>query len=227
MPDLDALVHHQLVRGLIDQGRVPTNGELADALKATPEAIEASLRRLHDGHGLVLHPHRPEPWVIHPFATSPTLTWVAQHSRGWWSPCIWCGLGVATLVGGEVTIQSRLGGESSDITIRCRDGNVHDSDLWAHFPEPPRFAWGNVHHFCARLLPFARREDVLPWAERHGFVPGQVLPLAQLADLARRWYGRHADRDWHKWTVAEAADIFREAGLTGPFWSLDARAGTY
>jgi hypothetical protein len=47
------------------------------------------------------------------------------------------------------------------------------------------------------------------------------MPLAQLQALARRWYGRHLDESWVKWTPAQAAEIFQAVGLTGPFWALD------
>jgi hypothetical protein len=224
--ELESLVHHQIVRGLIDAGRAPTGDELATKLGVPVAEIEATLRRLDAAHGLVLHPHVVAPWVVHPFATSPTLTWVAKEGRGWWAPCIWCGLGVATLVGGDVTIHSRIGGESEDIEIQVHDGDVEDG-LWAHFPEPPRLAWGNVHHFCARLLPFRSASDVAPWAARHGFKPGEVLPMRQLARLARVWYGTHANVHWKKWTMSEAAEIFRRVGLEGPFWSLESKSGVY
>lgn len=225
---LDSLVHHALVRGLLDHGRLPPRPALAEKIGVALTEFDASLQRLHDTHGLVLHPQSTETWVIHPFTTSPTLTWVQQGTRGWWAPCLWCGLGIANLVGGDVTIHTRLGGESEDIDIQVHDGEIGgDRDLWVHFPEPPRLAWGNVHHFCSRLLPFRAATDVGPWAERHGLPLGAVLPASQLASLARAWYGKHANADWRKWTVREAAEIFRGAGLEGPFWSLDTREGVY
>ena len=224
---LDSSVHHLLIRGLIDDGKVPNGKALAEKLSAPVGEIEASLRRLNDVHGLVLHPHVCEPWIIHPFSTSPTATWVQQGDRGWWAPCCWCALGIAALVGGDVTIHTRIGGEAEDIDILVRDGVVQNTGLWAHFPEPPRLAWGNVHHFCARLLPFHSPADVTAWTDRHALPLGAVLPLSQLADLARRWYGAHADAAWRKWTMREASDIFKASGLTGPFWSLETRAGTF
>ena len=150
-----------------------------------------------------------------------------QGNRGWWAPCCWCALGIAALVGGDVVIHARIGGEAEDIDIRVTDGVVQTRDLWAHFPEPPRLAWGNVHHFCARLLPFHKPEDVTAWTDCHALPLGAVVPLPQLADLAGRWYGAHADAAWRKWTMAEAAEILRASGLTGPFWSLEVRDGAF
>ncbi|HZN37418.1 MAG TPA: arsenic resistance N-acetyltransferase ArsN2, partial [Planctomycetota bacterium] len=93
---VDMAVHHALVRGLIDAGRVPPNRDLAARLGIAVPELERALRRLARSHSLVLYPHAPEPWLVHPFSTSPTHTWIARGDDGWWAPCLWCGLGVAT-----------------------------------------------------------------------------------------------------------------------------------
>jgi hypothetical protein len=225
--ELDMAVHHRLIRDLIEHGRSPTNAELARALGLNVPEIEQSLHRLAQSHSLVLHPDRCEPWVVHPFSLSPTHTWVASGARGWWAPCLWCALGVCVLVGGEVVIHARIGGEAEAVEIHVANGIPAESRLFAHFPEPPRLAWGNVHHFCARLLPFHDRAEVAAWCERHRFPLGQVLPLTQLAELARAWYGRHAQPDWRKVNLVEAAAIFRSVDLIGEFWRLDSGDATY
>jgi Alkylmercury lyase len=223
----ESLIHHLLVRGLLDNGRTPTNAELAAHAKLSATEVERALRSLDATHGLVLHPHRCEPWIVHPFSTSPTHTWVASAQRGWWAPCLWCGLGISALSGTETVIHTRIGAEAEPLEIRARAGVPLDTDLWIHLPEPPRLAWGNVHHFCARLVAFHQPGDAAAWADRHGFTPGQVLPITLLGDLARRWYGRHADRDWTKWTISEARQILADVGLQGPFWDLPTAEGKF
>jgi hypothetical protein len=99
--------------------------------------------------------------------------------------------------------------------------------LWIHFAVPPRNAWDCVHHFCATVLPFRRPEDVGTWSDRHGIPMGAVAPIAQVMDLGREWYARHADPDWRKWTVREAAEIFRKVGLVGDFWEIPATEGGF
>ena len=44
--------------------------------------------------------------------------------------------------------------------------------------------------------------------------------MAQLAHLARRWYGDRLDPGWRPRTVAESQAILDEVGLTGPAWRL-------
>lgn len=224
----DMAVHCRLVRELLDRGRLAAPDTLARSLGLDVPALEASLRRLAASHSLVLHPHVCEPWVVHPFSLSPTHTWVATAERGWWAPCLWCAFGICTLAGGSAVIHTRIGGEAEAVAIPVVDGEVAGaSEYVVHFPEPPRLAWGNVHHFCARLLPFHCRADVEAWCDRHGFAPGCIVPLEQLARLGRLWYGHHARPDWVKVTAAEAGAIFQAVGLSGSFWEIEPREATF
>jgi hypothetical protein len=49
---------------------------------------------------------------------------------------------------------------------------------------------------------------------------GELVDLATLAELARRWYGDRLDRDWRPRTLAESQAILDSVGLTGEFWRL-------
>lgn len=229
MPEvsLESTVHHLIVDTMLRSARAPTRHELTlQTGRGLPE-IKRALQSLHDQHGLVLHPHEMEPWIVHPFSTSPTHTWVAASDRGWWAPCLWCGLGISALHSESVVIHTRIGAEQEPIAIPAHQGVPQRDDLWVHFPEPPRLAWSNVHHFCARLVAFHQAADAQAWTRRHGFQLGQVLPITQLGDLARRWYGRHADPGWVKWSLPQARDIFAQCGLTGEFWSLPGGEGKF
>jgi hypothetical protein len=225
--DFDTSVHYQLVSGLLSEGKIPSNLALAERMAVSVEVIENALRRLADNHGLVLHPHVSEPWVIHPFSVSPSATWVEAGDRGWWAPCMWCACGIATLAGGDATIHTRIGGEREDVDIHVAGGQVIEKNLWVHFAVPPRAAWDNVHHFCATVLSFRHPDDVRAWSERHGISQGAVIPISQVMDLGKAWYGRHADQEWHKWSVREASMIFTKVGLAGEFWELPVSEGGF
>ena len=49
---------------------------------------------------------------------------------------------------------------------------------------------------------------------------GEVVDLATLAELARRWYGNRLDPGWRPRTLAESQAILDSVGLTGEFWRL-------
>jgi hypothetical protein len=224
---VDAGVHHAFIDRLRQTGYAPSRHEVSATLAKPVKEIDETLYRLAESHGVVLHPHICEPWVIHPFSSSPTATWVQQGSQGWWAPCIWCGCGIAALVGGNAVIHARLGGEMEDIDIHIDNGKVVENDLWVHFAVPPRAAWDNVHHFCATALPFRQAAGAQMWSQRHGIPAGLAVPSTQVQDLGREWYAHHCDRDWRKWSVAEAIKIFEKVGLVGTFWSLENRDGSF
>jgi len=221
-----ARVHHALIRSLIDSGGCPKNSELARHLGISTAQVEERLYKLSEIHGVVLHPHVCEPWVVHPFSVTPTLNWVEGANASWWAPCIWCACGVAVLAGGEVRIHTRFGAEAAPLVIRVVAGQAVDAqpvdvdDVWVHFAIPPSRAWQNVHLHCSMVLPFRSQEDVSDWCDRYKLPHGEAVPLHQVARLARLWYGTHADVNWHKWTTAEAQRLFHQAGLTSSFWKL-------
>ena len=211
-------VHHAFMRPMLQDGRMPTRAAVSAALGITVQALDETLNMLAATHGVVLDPHSHEPCVMHPFSATPTATWAEHGERGWWAPCPWCAFGIAGLVGRNATIHARLGGEREPIAIHVVDGHVAEDDLWVHFAVPPRDAWNNVHRFCATLLVFRDKADIAPWCAQHGTPEGEAVPIAQVWDLGRDWYARHADPDWRKWTGAEAAAIFDGNGLGGAFW---------
>lgn len=222
------LLHYELIRGLLNEGRCPSIASLTEALGGDVAALETAMRELDAIHGVVLHPHCCEPWILHPFSLTPTLNWVTNGVRSWWAPCLWCACGVAALAGGEVRIHTRCGAEAEPLVIEFKDGvPVSHPDLVVHFAIPPARAWQNVHQHCALVLPFHSAADVADWCVRYGVPMGQAVPLEQTARLARRWYGTHANPDWHKWSVVEAQAIFEECGLTGEFWRLAPREGKF
>jgi len=221
-------VHSTIIQQLLLTGCCPDRFQLAKELSTDEADVTARLRRLEQTHGIVLHPHEPEPWVVHPFSLTPTLHWVNASAKSWWAPCIWCALGVATLAKGHVEIHTRLGAEGEPLILRLDDGQVDplSPDLVVHFSVPPRLAWENVHRHCALVLPFRNEQDVVSWCERHGQAFGEAVPIGQVARLAGAWYGTYADADWRKWNVSQAQDIFRICDLTSPFWQLEGD-GTY
>lgn len=214
-------VHRELIRSLMGTGACPKRAELAKRMEVSETEIELLLSELSEIHGVVLHPYACEPWLVHPFSTTPTAHFVEGQDGSWWAPCIWCGLGIASLVGGETRIHTRIGAEVEPLVIRIDNGEpVDHQDIWVHFAIPPSRAWANVHEHCSMVLPFRSREDILSWCSRHALPHGEAVPLDQVAQLAKVWYGTHADANWHKWTLAEAQEIFARSGLVSPFWDL-------
>jgi len=223
-----ARLHHIMIHSLIKNRTCPSSAELASETGLPQAEVAGLLRELSAIHGIVLQPHIVEPWIIHPFSLTPTLNWIQGEHGGWWAPCVWCGFGIAALVGGQVTLHTRYGGEGESLTIPILNGEPGAfADLLVHFAIPPAKAWENVHQHCALVLPFRSVEDITAWCGRHHFAQGEAVPLSQVATLARKWYGSHAGANWHKWTVPEAQLIFQSSGLESDFWNLGAASGEF
>jgi hypothetical protein len=220
-------VHAAIIQQFLTTGRCPDREALSLLLKLPREVVTERLLRLAVIHGVVLHPHVAEPWIIHPFCSTPTLNWVVSRDHSWWAPCIWCALGIAALVRDHVQIHSRLAGEEIPIIIEVENGRIRSYDeIVVHFAIPPRKAWDNPHQHCALMLPFRKASEIEFWCQRHGLPHGEAVPLRQVAKLATNWYGAYAERSWRKWTMEQAQAIFVESGLTSPFWKLSG-TGTF
>ena len=219
-PPLSTSIHFRTLASIVERGYAPDVAELAATLDRSGEEISAGLRELSDQHGIVLQPDSDEIWIAHPFALMPTGITLRRGESVWWSNCIWCGLGAAHLLGGDVDLTMPIGGEDELATLRFRDGELLDPDYVAHFAVPMADAWRNVVYTCAMMCLFRKPADVLTWCERHRLPLGDIRPLSRVWPFAKEWYGRHLDRDWRKWTAAEAAGIFARHGLDGPIWNL-------
>ncbi|HEX7000259.1 MAG TPA: alkylmercury lyase family protein [Trueperaceae bacterium] len=213
-----ASLHAEIIGGFLRDQRPPTVAELVERFGRTTDDVRGSLRALAEYHGVVLHPRSDEVWVAHPFSAAPTNFVVHAGGKRWWGNCAWCSLGVAHLAGGDAIIETRLGALEEHVTLRIVDGQVLDTGCVVHFPVPMRRAWDNVTYTCSVMLLFNDEAAVDEWCLERGVPKGDVRPVEQVWRFAQEWYGRHADTDWTKWSVKQAAEIFRRHGLTGPIW---------
>ena len=134
---------------------------------------------------------------------------------------------MAHLAGGTAAIETRIGAIGDSAIIRIENGKLIDSDFVVHFPIPMRKAWDNVIYTCSVMLMFRNEAQVDDWCASRGIPKGDVLPVEQIWEFAVEWYARHADADWSKWSVREAAEIFKRHRLTGPIWTLAEDSGRF
>lgn len=68
---------------------------------------------------------------------------------------------------------------------------------------------------------FFRSEELLQdWLGSQNLERGAVFPVTELWELSKRWYEERMSPDFHGRTVEQVREIFREFGLTSPFWQL-------
>ena len=220
MQEFQDKIRFQINKFIYDNGYAPEVSDLSRLLQVSEREIRDGLDQLALNHAIVLHPGTHRIWVAHPFALFPTLFWVKSGVKSWWGNCTWCSFGIAAAAGQDVEIHTKASGEEEPLIINIQDGEVLEKDLQVHFPIPARHFWSNVIYTCANMLTFRSIEDVEGWCNRHSVSQGEVLPISQVWDLARIWYGNYLDPNWTRKTPEEAEALFQEVGLTSAFWQL-------
>jgi hypothetical protein len=220
-------LHAAILEHVIAHGVAPEADALASRVGVSGEGMVTALHALAEYHGVVLHPHAPRIWVVHPFSLAPTGFLLRAGDREWWGNCAWCSLGAAALLDRDVTITTTLGANGRQVDVRIRGGRLVDTGHVVHFPVPMAQAWDNVLYTCSTMLLFEGEGQVDDWSRRHGIPRGDVQPIEKIWEFARAWYGNHLSPTWTKWTVEEARALFERFGLTGPVWRLPGAAGRF
>lgn len=220
-------LHFTIIRHIVDKGYAPDVAALSKILHSDSETVIKGLHELQEYHGVVLHPHKPEIWVIHPFSLAPTNFAVRTKTGLWWGNCAWCSLGVAALLKEDVTITTTYGAHGEKVEINIRDGKIQNEDLLIHFPIPMKKAWDNVIYTCSTMLVFKNEGQIDEWVDRHQISKGDVQPIARVWKFSKEWYGNHLNPEWKKWTMQEAKEIFTRHQLEHEVWRLEDGSGRF
>ncbi len=220
-PINNSTLHYSILKGIIDNGFAPSAEQLAKSLEADTQDVIQGLYDLQEYHGVVLHPHEPKVWVIHPFSLAPTNFYVQSSKGEWWGNCSWCSLGIAALIGDDVKITTTIGAQTKQIEINIIDNNIQEKDYLIHFPIPMKYAWDNVIYTCSTMLIFENEKQIDEWTMKHDVQKGDIQPIEKIWNFSKQWYGNHLNPEWTKWTIKEAKAMFREFDLTHSIWHLD------
>jgi len=215
------------MKHIIDLGFAPRIDKIAESFYAGRHEIVKALNSLQEYHGVVLHPQSSEIWVMHPFSTSPTSFWIESENGSWWGNCAWCSLGAAVLLASDLTIKTILGGESRQVTVEIKDGEIQNKNLFIHFPIPMVNAWDNVTFTCSTMLIFETVNEIEAWCKRHSMNIGDIQPIDKIWEFSKVWYGNHLNKNWAKWSIDEAKDIFKRFDLNSPIWNMPSDAGRF
>jgi hypothetical protein len=134
MDDLE--LRNLVYRRFVELGRAPTLEELA--------TDEATLRRLHDSHWLVLEPDRPEIRMVNPFSAVPTQHRVEADGRSWFANCAWDAFGIPAALGVDGHISSVCPDCGEPIEIDVVDRRPEPADDVFHVLVPARHWWDDI-----------------------------------------------------------------------------------
>jgi hypothetical protein len=142
---LDRDVRVAVYRKIVEEGQPPTAPEIAAGLEAGALDVEASLRRLADGHVLVLAPGTPYIWMANPFSAIPTPFEVAVGDRRYFGNCIWDALGISACLDADARIRTYCPDCSEPLSLDIQDGSLESSAGGViHFAVPAARWWDDI-----------------------------------------------------------------------------------
>lgn len=141
---LDRDVRLKIYRFFVDQVRAPVPTEIARGLKAPQVEVEASLRRLHDAHVLVLAPGTPYVWMANPFSALPTPFSAQVDDRTWFGNCIWDALGIVAMLGGTGAVTTSCPDCSEVMKVSVENGKLPSGEGVVHYAIPAAHWWDDI-----------------------------------------------------------------------------------
>lgn len=142
---LDRTVRLAVYRKFVDEGHPPTAPEIAGGLGVATSDIEASFRRLADGHVLVLAPGTPYVWMANPFSAIPTPFEVEVGDRRYFGNCIWDALGIPACLDADAHIRTYCPDCSQPLSLDVRKGALEAPvEGLIHFAVPAARWWDDI-----------------------------------------------------------------------------------
>jgi Alkylmercury lyase len=141
--ELDRDVRLALFDLFVELGRAPGREEIAARASVTVEEVRASYGRLHDQRVIVLDPNSREVWMANPFSAVPTPFLVRIGKRSWYGNCIWDGLGICAMLGGEGTVDAQCPDCGEPLSVVVGQARAHGDGV-AHFVVPAAHFWDDT-----------------------------------------------------------------------------------
>lgn len=141
--ELDPRVRRRVYEVALATGTPPAVAAIADSLGTTRDETEASLRRLAEGHVLVLQRGSPEILMAPPFSAVPTPFLVRTGTYSCFANCVWDALGIAAMLRQDARIETSCQDCGSPMTVAVRSDEVSHDGL-IHFAVPARDWWTDI-----------------------------------------------------------------------------------
>jgi hypothetical protein len=142
--ELDLRVRNLTYHHFVEFGRGPTIHEVADEVGLSREETEASWRRLHDAHALVLERGRTEIRMASPFSAVPTAHRVRAGGRVWYANCAWDAFGICAALHVDGLVESSCPDCGEPIWIEIRDRRPVPDELLFHVLVPAAQWWDDI-----------------------------------------------------------------------------------
>jgi hypothetical protein len=141
----DRAVRVAVYRHTVAEGVPPSATEIAQEVGATTADVETSLRRLADGHVLVLASGTTSIWMAAPFSAIPTPFSVSVGERRYFANCIWDALGIPACLHADAVIDTHCPDCAAPLRLEVRDGALEEpGEGVIHFAVPAARWWDDI-----------------------------------------------------------------------------------
>lgn len=140
----DLALRRETYRLFVEMGRAPSHAELADATGRPIDDVVLGLRRLHDGHAVVLEPDTDGIRMANPFSAVPTPYRVEAAGRRWFANCAWDAIGVCAALHVDGRVETTCPDCGDPVTFGVRDERPDDESLLFHCLVPANRWWDDI-----------------------------------------------------------------------------------
>ena len=143
--DFDTAVKLNIYQTIAETTQVPTSADMASALDASVEEVEAAFQRLHQKRLLVPEPGDPSRIrMAPPFSGIETPFSVNIGDKVYYANCVWDALGVAAALHEDAVIDASDGHTGEPMTLEVRGGKPVSRPCAIHFAVPAAKWWNDI-----------------------------------------------------------------------------------
>jgi hypothetical protein len=143
--DFDTAVKLNIYEIIAKTTKAPTSTEVARALNASVEAIEAAFSRLHKKRLLVPEPGNPSKIrMAPPFSGIETAFLVKVQDKLYYANCAWDALGISAALHEDAVVEASDGYNGEPINLEVKDGKPVPHECAIHFAVPAARWWDDI-----------------------------------------------------------------------------------
>ncbi len=143
--DFDTTVKLNIYETIAETTHPPTTAEVATALGAPLQEVEAAFDRLHKKRLLVPEPGDPSRIrMAPPFSGVETPFRVTVRGKVYYANCVWDALGIPAALHEDGLVEAADGHTGEPMTIEIKDGKPVPQACAIHFAVPAARWWENI-----------------------------------------------------------------------------------
>jgi hypothetical protein len=140
----DNSVRLAIYQQFVAKRRAPSVAEVAKSLTSPVPEIKAAYERLATAHVIVLQPESGEILMANPLSAVPTGFEVATLEGRFWGNCIWDGMGIIAMLGGNGEVETSCGCCSESMRVEIREGRLLPGRGVIHFAISAAHWWDDI-----------------------------------------------------------------------------------